>query len=71
MWLSGRKGAPAPTDKEDQMANAQATGHEMLTDLQAHRIARETASLYANAGLVYDVAAFYAVKEIALKEMSK
>jgi hypothetical protein len=50
---------------------AQATGHEMLNDLQAHRIARETASLYANAGLVYDIAAFNAVKAIALKEISK
>lgn len=50
---------------------AQATGHEMLNDLQAHRIARETASLYANAGLVYDIAAHFAVKEIALKEVAK
>ena len=69
MCLSGRKGAPAPTDKEVKMANAQQTGHEMLNELKAHRIARETAPLYANAGLVYDIAAFNAVKEIALKEV--
>ena len=46
-------------------------GRAMFNDLQAHRIARDTAALYANAGLVYDVAAFNAVKEIALKEVSK
>lgn len=46
-------------------------GHEMFNDLKAHRIARDTAALYANAGLVYDIAAFKAVKEIALKEVSK
>ena len=50
---------------------AQEIGHEMINDLQAHRIARDTAALYANASLVYDVAAFYAVKEIALKELTK
>ena len=46
-------------------------GRAMFNDLQAHRIARDTAALYANAGLVYDVAAFKAVKEIALVEVSK
>ena len=50
---------------------AQQTGHEMLNDLQAHRIARETAALYANAGLRFDVDAHFAVKAIALKEVSK
>jgi hypothetical protein len=46
-------------------------GRAMFNDLQAHRIARDTAALYANAGLVYDVAAFKAIKEIALGEVSK
>jgi hypothetical protein len=46
-------------------------GRDMFNDLKAHRIARDTAALYANAGLVYDIAAFKAVKEIALKEVSK
>lgn len=46
-------------------------GRAMFNELQAHRIARDTAALYANAGLVYDVAAFKAVKEIALAEVSK
>ena len=50
---------------------AQQAGHEMINDLKAHRIARETASLYANAGLRFDVEAHFAVKEIALKEVSK
>lgn len=44
---------------------------EFFNDLKAHRIARDTAALYANAGLVYDLAAFNAVKEIALVEVSK
>jgi len=47
------------------------SGRDMFNDLKAHRIARDTAALYANAGLVYDIAAFKAVKEIALKEVSK
>ena len=46
-------------------------GRAMFADLQAHRIARDTAALYANAGLVYDVDAFRAVKAIALAEVSK
>ena len=46
-------------------------GRAMFADLQAHRIARDTAALYANAGLTYDVDAFHAVKEIALAEVSK
>jgi hypothetical protein len=50
---------------------AQQAGHEMINDLKAHRIARETASLYANAGLRFDVHAHFAVKEIALNEVSK
>jgi hypothetical protein len=71
MWVSGGNQPFGCTDEEVKMANAQATGHEMLNELRAHRIARETASLYANAGLVYDIDAFNAVKEIALKEVSK
>ena len=50
---------------------AQQAGREMLNELQAHRIARETAALYANAGLRFDVDAHFAVKEIALKEVAK
>jgi hypothetical protein len=50
---------------------AQQAGHEMINDLKAHRIARETAALYANAGLRFDVDAHFAVKAIALKEVSK
>ena len=50
---------------------AQQAGHEMINDLKAHRIARETAALYANAGLRFDVDAHFAVKEIALKEVAK
>jgi len=47
------------------------SGREMLNELKAHRIARETAALYANAGLRFDVDAHFAVKEIALAEVSK
>ena len=46
-------------------------GRALLADLQAHRIARATAALYANAGLCFDAAAHIAVKEIALAEVVK
>lgn len=35
---------------------------DVVIDLQAHRIARETAALYAAAQIVFDVEAFRAVK---------
>jgi len=49
---------------------ARPTGRDLLLDLQAHRIARATAPLYANAGLRFDVDAHFAVKAIALAELS-
>jgi hypothetical protein len=68
--MSGRTQPIGWTDKEVKMT-MQEIGHEMINDLQAHRIARETAALYANAGLRFDVDAHFAVKEIALKEVAK
>jgi len=56
--------------KTEAKVTPQERGHELLRELQAHRIARATAPLYANAGLRFDVDAHFAVKAIALAEFS-